>query len=209
MTLDRKSVTEMSKLIALMNASDDTSVSDAEYTNVARSSVSSGSISEAARAATSDKDKMKEILSRLNAAQDVVATKAQTNRVLMEAIDTVKTDDGVMIGHMSIVENEGHYDVYDTSLNKKIAEDLSLYDAAYGIAKLLYEGAMINDVRIKTILFQESEFSKHVNDVSIYKNNIRKTTDARKKMILEDRSNVSYQAAVSSKKIIKEIVRNS
>jgi hypothetical protein len=200
----RDEINQMSKLIALMNAGVSDEPDDIVMENYKTIDPSAG---DAIRAATSDKQSMKEILERMYSANDVVIDKAKTNRVLKEAIDTHTIENGVMIGHYSIISSDNHYDVVDTSTGKKIAEDLSLYDAAYGIAKFLYEGAMINDHRIKTILIQESDYSKYINDAALYKINM-KTSDDRKRMVLEDRYQVAYDRAKGSRKIIKDLLKD-
>ena len=94
-----------------------------------------------------------------------LAERASSDRQLREALSTVNTPTGTRVGSWEIQINEDarglkSYDVVSTVTNESIAMELSLYDAAHGIVRLLNEGYGINNSRVREILNHEADYAR-------------------------------------------------
>jgi hypothetical protein len=84
--------------------------------------------------------------------------------------------------------------------DEPIAHDLSLYESALGLTKLLNKNVGINNPRIHEILRLEDEFTRQRNDASTFKRKINrmiKEGDEFRAHIAEDRYNECKSQAIS------------
>lgn len=159
---------------------------------------------------TSDEtNQMKEILKRFyestNSSVERITERAETNPRLKEALNTKKTPAGVQVGSWEIRVHEDTpgnktYDVVNVHTNEPIAHDLSLYESALGLTKLLNKNVGINNPRIHEILRLEDEFTRQRNDASTFKRKINrmiKEGDEFRAHIAEDRYNECKSQAIS------------
>lgn len=155
-------------------------------------------------------DLMKSVLEAFNAAQANATVRAAEDPELREAMVTTRTSRGARIGSWEILENDGKiktYDIVAEGTELAIAKDLYLYDAAYGIAKALNEGAVINSTRVRSLLRLESDFAKNRDDASAFKaraKKLREQGETRKAAVAEDRLD---EAARQAKMAHEEILR--
>ena len=143
---------------------------------------------------------MKEILSRFyestnNSVERVVTEKAEQSPLLKEALNTHLTETGVQVGSWEIkvhedAPNQKTYDVTNVHTGEPIAHDLSLYESALGLTKLLNRNVGINSSRVREILELEEEFTRHRTDAAVFKRKISrmlKEGDDFRANIAEDR----------------------
>jgi hypothetical protein len=158
---------------------------------------------------TSEADHMKSILTRFyeatNSSVERIQERAETNPRLKEALATKKTPKGVQVGSWEIrVHEDGPntktYDVVNVHTNEPIAHDLSLYESALSLTKMLNKNVGINNPRIHEILRLEDEFTRQRTDASTFKRKINrmiKEGDEFRAHIAEDRYNECKTQAVS------------
>jgi hypothetical protein len=208
MTVDRKSVDDMARIMRALEGKSDTISDERMLTEgdefVAQEiapAVSTG-------VSTPDIDAMKNILLKLKEADaSAPARISEASRLdpkLAEALVTDKTDTGVRIGNWEIVINEGArgktYDVIDSS-GLMIAKDLYLYDAAYGITKRLNEGVGITDLRVRDFLKLEEDYAKNLKDAAMFKErakSLREKGENLRAAVAEDRFDASSGQALSA-----------
>jgi hypothetical protein len=143
---------------------------------------------------------MKEILSRFyestqNSVERVVTEKAEQSPLLKEALNTRLTESGVRVGSWEITVHEDApgqktYDVTNVHTNEPIAHDLSLYESALGLTKLLNRNVGINNSRVREILELEEEFTRHRTDAAVFKrkmNRMLSEGDGFRANVAEDR----------------------
>lgn len=151
---------------------------------------------------------MKSIMNAFKNATANVREDAQTDHVLMEALQTTRTDKGVRISEWEIVINEQEgragkfYDVVHDEIT--IATDLRLYEAALLLTQELNKGASITSAKVKEILSLEEDFSKNLEDAARY-GRIMKTATGEKAMIAEARFSDAKAKAIRAKEEIKRI----
>lgn len=143
---------------------------------------------------------MKEILTRFyestqDSVERVVTEKAEQSPLLKEALNTHLTESGVQVGSWEIKVHEDTpgqktYDVTNVHTGEPIAHDLSLYESALGLTKLLNRNVGINSSRIREILELEEEFTRHRTDAAVFKrkmNRMLSEGDGFRANVAEDR----------------------
>ena len=155
-------------------------------------------------------DAMRSVLEAFNAAQAKPSARAAEDPELREAIVTERTSRGARIGSWEILVNEGKiktYDIVVEGTEHAIAKDLYLYDAAYGIAKALNEGSVINSNRVRALLRLESDFAKNRDDATAFRvraKKLREQGETRKAAVAEDRlDEASRQAQMAHDEILR------
>ena len=211
MSVDAKEVSEMARLINILNSGvqfadePEISLSERLHHQTPTSSGLDPNVSE-----------MKRILEAFNGNQQNptkrLTDRAVIDRELREALVTEETSDGVRIGNWKIHVKESDtglkfFDVTNKTTNEAIAIDLTLYDAAHGIAKALNEGEGINSRRIRAILQAESDYSHYRQDAATFKRKIgiaERAGNEQKSAIMEDRfSDSLYKAKLAREKVVK------
>lgn len=129
---------------------------------------------------------------------------------LRSAMVTEEIDDGSKIGEWEIyMKQDGKRKFYDV-VNENgmvIATDLTLYEAAFGIARSLADGKPITCRAIRDILAAEGDYSKALADAIHHRHSISKNPPASRRMILEDRYDVAKERAQLARKKIEELVK--
>lgn len=178
----------------------------------------------------SDVKDMKSILERFNQATVDIAQNLAKEVIyekdfykdteLKEAIMTRPTDSGVQIGKWEIriiVEEKSNgkeqkrYSVVHNKNNMVIAEDLVLYEAAYGIVKLLNRGKTITSSDIKEILKIEDRYNELRSEALNFKRrsiNAYKQKDEKSAQIFENKFEHSKSLASMSHKQLKKLVES-
>lgn len=117
-------------------------------------------------------DDMKNILKVFGGANAVQEQVKESPR-FREAIATHKTENGVQIGSWEIKVNEDStgktYDVINIHTSEAIALDLTLYESAVGLTKLLNFHVGINDPKIKKLLALEEDYARYRQDAAVFK----------------------------------------
>ncbi len=166
---------------------------------------------------SSDQDAMKEILRRFNAgvsgnvasekmAESVARVKATApeSRPLRDALMTSKTKEGVKIGswEIKVYEEAGSksYDVVNTHTQEPIATDLSLYESAIALTKLLNFHVGITSPKIKEVLDLEDRYSRIRQEAAMFRIRMKQRNEQKdyaRAAIAEDRYQESRTEALA------------
>ena len=208
MTIDASEVSQMARMIAIMNGKP--IVNEGSKTSVASVSAHPDPAIEA----------MKSILVAFKGASaeksmgrvaETLVEDSESDRSLREAMITESVDDGARIGSWVIrMKKDGarkFYDVTGVNETTPIAADLTLYEAAYGIARALSENLPITSRMVRDILRAEEEYSAALVDAIHHKHSLSKRLDECRRPILEDRYEAAKARALVARHKIKELVR--
>lgn len=132
---------------------------------------------------------------------------------LAEAIQTERTANGVNVGRYQIMIKENlkrlagkqYYSVYNSITNDVIADDLSLYETALAVVRLLNAGKFANCKEIRKLFEQDDLYTAHKVDALMYKRRLQNTKDEMKHDIYESRYQASIDKAMLAKKQIKSL----
>jgi hypothetical protein len=133
-----------------------------------------------------------------------------------EALITQKHSESVRIGHYKIavrmdeqrVAGKQYYDVVHGVTGEKLASELSLYEAAHGLVKLLNSGNYVNHVKVRELLEAEAAYTSHRIDAIHYHKLIKRATtqmQTSKVPLYETRKAASMDKAAHAKTQVKRI----
>jgi hypothetical protein len=170
-----------------------------------------------------DIQSMKDVLEKLNRVTNEnvrhLVEEAQHDPELNEALVTKSTARGAQIGIYEIRvriqetasgKEKKWYNVVDNNTGTKIAEDLSVYEAAYGIVKYLNKGYSPLSKEIREVLSLEEKYNQYRTDAIRFK---RRAVESLKKgdgesgAIFESRYDDHKYKALSVHNKLKNIVK--
>lgn len=158
---------------------------------------------------TQDVSEMKAILQKFYEASTNVIKEAPIDKSLREALVMKKTKRGALIGNWEIVVNENgkrkYYDVIHKETSECIASELSLYEAACGLARALNEGMYINSKDVVELLRNELDYSNAVSEMIIYRRYLQKNPNGNKAGLYETRYTEAKHKAINSKSKISAL----
>lgn len=158
---------------------------------------------------------MSDVMSRLNSISNKVVDTMITEGVdypqISEALVTEKTLTGVKVGRYQILIKEDQkrlagkqfYSIYNSLTNDTIADDISLYETAITVVRLLNNGKFANCAEIRKLFEQDDAYTSHRIDALSYKRKLASITDPVKKDIFESRYQASLDRCMEAKKSIK------
>jgi len=143
-----------------------------------------------------------------------------TDPVVVEALDTHKTNAGVKIGVWEIVsrtekinlKEEKVFDVRRSTSKEIIADSISVYEAAHALVRYLNNGYTINSKEVSNVLELEESFFSCREDAKMFKIRAiqaRKRGDENKAAIMEDRFDYAKANAISTKRKLVEANKRS
>lgn len=195
-------ISDMKKLIMAMNG--DISLQEEQPRPV----IETRSIAESA--SPSDFNKIFETFGNNDIINNV---ESSTNKELREAMVTAKTDNGVRVGSWEITVEDTNglksYTVSNIHTREPIASELTLYDAAKGIASSLNEGMTINTPHIRKILNAEGAYSRARQSAADYRQTMmisESKGNTKRKAIAEDRYNEALRKAKEARLALAELV---
>ena len=153
----------------------------------------------------------KNVETGMNKVTKALVTDAKSDRPLRESLTTVSTSSGVSIGEWEIRmrKDSGRkfYDVVSNDGETLIASDITLYEAAYGIARSLSENIPITSQIVRDILRLEEEYAGALSDAIHFKHSLssRRLIESRK-AIMEDRYDAAKQRALKARSQIENLV---
>lgn len=172
---------------------------------------------------TADINAMANVLEKLNKVSNEVVNEmiveSEYNPALEMELNTVKTDNSIKIGRYQIMIKEDanrlagkqYYSIYNTRTNDVIADDLSLYETALTVVKMLNSGKFANNPEIRKLFDHDEAYTSHKQDAIRYKRSMviaERKGDFTKQAIYESRKQASIDRAMAAKKLIKTF-RNS
>lgn len=156
---------------------------------------------------------MKSIMKAFGGASAVQEQVKESPR-FREAIATHKTAQGVQIGSWEIKVNEDStgktYDVINVHTSEAIALDLTLYESAVGLTKLLNFHVGINDPKIKKLLALEEEYARYRQDAAVFKVRAKQRSqagDSFRAAVAEDRFKENRDHAIRLREEIVSYTR--
>ncbi len=203
-------VNDMAKLIAAMNAGEDSPARPAPSIIVEESAGNPfASATRAPAPVTPDTEAMGRIMSAFAAATDDVVASAENYPELKKALVTEATETGARIGSWEISSREvaGYgkcYDVNHAITHEPIARDLRLYEAALALVNAFNEGDTITSMRVKTILNVEDEYSRALTDAVQFASRM-KVTEGSSHEVAEARYSRARERALMAKKSLTAI----
>lgn len=158
---------------------------------------------------TGDVSEMKAILQRFHKAANNVVSDAPNDRPLRESLITEELPSGVRIGRWEIVANQigkkKYYDVAHAVTNERIASELLLYEAAYGLVRILNEGGKINSPDVLNLLRAEQDYAGAIHDMRLFKHHLAKSPDSPRAAIYEDRYSDAKRKAISARDRVEKL----
>ena len=208
----RSDIDSMANLIAIMNGS---STSAASKPDGLKAKASKG---------VDDIAAMKTILERFNQAGTVnsfstgvdhatvaLVEDSTRDRTLRNAMQTQQTEDGVMVGMWEIRGKTGSgrklYDVVKAGETSPIAVDLTLYEAALGLAYAMDDGLPITSKPVRALLIAEEEFANAVHDAIHAKMTLkRQTLNESRRAMVEDKYGAAVRRADGARGRVRALV---
>ena len=166
-----------------------------------------------------DIDAMASVLRALDGISTTVVDNMITESIespyINEALHTQRIERGVKIGRYQILEKEDakrmagkqFYSIYNSLTNDTIADDISLYETARAVIRLLNAGRFANSPEVRRLFEQDDTYTSHRVDALMYKRKMASTTDAAKRDIFESRYQASLDRCMAAKKLIKSILQ--
>lgn len=135
---------------------------------------------------------------------------------LQEALITESTQQGVKIGvyeiqqHVDNTRVAGHqyYSVVNKTTGETLAHELSLYEAAHGLVKLLNKGEFINSAHVRALLEAESTYTGQKIDAVRHHRHMKKANqrgDHMKAQLMESRKQASMDRAMKAKQQLRKL----
>lgn len=134
---------------------------------------------------------------------------AVSDRRLRDALVTERTSHGVKMGSWEIKVNEEgttkYYDVVNVHTKEPIANDLTLYESALALTKLLNFSVGINSPKIQEVLDLENKYARVRQDAAIFRARMKQrmaANDLTRAAIAEDRYNEARSEALALRESI-------
>jgi hypothetical protein len=166
-----------------------------------------------------DIDAMSSVLEKLKTVSNYVVnqmiTESSTHAEVAEALHTTRTDNGVKVGRYQIMiksdpkrlAGKQFYSIYNSLTNDVIADDISLYETALGVIRLLNSGKYANSHEVMKLFEHDDAYTSHRVDALIFKQKINKVSDLSKREIYESRYQASLDRCMAAKRTIKSLVK--
>jgi hypothetical protein len=207
----------MSRLLSIMEGE-----TPPPITRPANSSYSSGPVelAGAGQLTQADVNAMADVLSKLNNVTQEVVTESASNPQLRQDVNTVRNDEGVKVGNYQIMIHEDatrvagkqYYSIYNIRTNDVIASDLTLYETALSVVKLLNNGVYANNPTVRKLFEFDDYYTSHRTDAIRFKARMRKAEQQRdfaKLDMYESRYQTAVENAMNHKRNIKKIISES
>jgi hypothetical protein len=167
---------------------------------------------------TADVNAMADVLRKLNNVSDQLVgemiTESSRDPEMRTAISTVRNESGVKVGLYQIMIKEDekrlagkqYYSIYNTRTGDVIADDLSLYETAFNVVKLLNDGKYTNSHDVRKLFEYDDSYTSHRQDALRYKRGVmisNKKGDSHRAALYESRMQASMDRAMQAKKEIK------
>lgn len=167
-----------------------------------------------------DVNAMADVLSKLNNVTQEVVTESAYDPQLRQAVNTVRNEEGVKVGNYQIMIHEDdkrlagkqYYSIYNIKTNDVIANDLTLYETALSVVKLLNNGVYANNPTVRKLFEFDDYYTSHRTDAIRFKARMRKAEQQRdfdKFDLYENRYQNAVENAMNHKRNIKKIISES
>jgi hypothetical protein len=163
---------------------------------------------------------MAEVLRRLDGAvtqtSHHMVTESAGDRELKEALQTTSDHSGVKIGVYKIktdvdetrTAGKQYHSVVNSVTGDVLAHELSLYEAAHGLVRMLNSGLYINSRSVRELLEAEATYTSHRIDAIRFNRQMKKCVvagDINRAQLMETRKQSSLDKASQAKRQVKKI----
>ena len=160
---------------------------------------------------------MSDVLSKLNSITnhvvDDMITESVAHPQISEALHTQKLSNGIKVGRYQILVKEDaqrlagkqFYSIYNSLTNDTIADDISLYETALAVVRLLNKGKFANSAEVRQLFENDDAYTSHKVDAINFKRRLKTVKDAAKQDIYESRLQASMDRCMAAKKLIKTL----
>ena len=163
---------------------------------------------------------MADVLKKLNEVTSQVMTDSLTNPQLAEAVQTFKTNNTIKVGNYQIMIKEDkqrlagkqYYGIYLNDSSNVIADDITLYEVALAVVRLLNSGRYVNSTPVRRLFEVDNRYTSNKTDAIRFKRRSKSAQndmDFEKSDLFENRYQVSMNNAMQAKKEIKMIIAES
>lgn len=129
---------------------------------------------------------MKEILRRFQQGASMsvarISESEDTSHDFHTALATERTKDGVKVGswEIKVYEDQGNktYDISNVATGEPIARDLTLYESALSITKMLNKNMGINHRQVMEVLTLEDNYARARTEAALFKRKSRRMNEA-------------------------------
>ncbi|CAM6054957.1 unnamed protein product [Sphagnum tenellum] len=149
-----------------------------------------------------------------NIAAEHLVDEAEEDGPLREAMVMQPTDTGVVIGNWAIITKTESgrtlYDVMHVNESVPIATDLTIYEAARGLARALHDRISITSKPVRDLLKLEEEFANAAHDAihARYALRKQKLTES-KRALIEDKYGAAVRRAQNARSRLNALVTRS
>jgi hypothetical protein len=208
----------MARLLKIMNG--DASPSHAPVLTEHVNSHAPVELPGAGQVTSRDIQAMAQVLQKFNQAVEVthreLVRESTHDHKVAEALITERESDHVRVGSYKIsvrmdesrVAGKQYYDVIHTRTGECLAHELSLYEAAHGLVRMLNSGKYVNHPEVRELLEAEAAYTSHRIDALHYHKLWRRAQhkqDATKQDVYEARKMASLDRAAQAKARVKKI----
>ena len=216
MTVSQEEKDAMARLLAMMNGETPSPAASASQKQTISESEEVGGPGVVTQR---EINAMADVLGKLNKVTQQVMLESNGDTEARMAIRTSRTDDGVKVGEykIEIVMNERRlagkqsYRIEHTGSNTVIADDITLYEVALNVVKLLNNNTYVNDLRIRKLFEVDERYKGHRVDAMTAKIHLRKAEKVGDKFrmdMLESRYQKSIDEAMRAKHDIRKVLNN-
>ena len=164
-------------------------------------------------------DVLKRLENAVNSTSQNMIMERTHDQELNEALITDSIPQGVKVGIYKIQQQldehrmagKQYYDVVNSLTGQIVAHELSLYEAAHGLVKLLNSGKYFNSNEVRELMEAESNYTSHKIDAVRYHRMMLKSQkigDLTKSDLMETRKQASMDRAMISKRLVKKLYGN-
>jgi hypothetical protein len=151
----------------------------------------------------SDIQAMSQVLSRLDGLATELVNDPEPVQEFSQALAESRNKLGVKVGKWQIAQHEDaarlagkqYFSIYHSETNQVIANDISLYETALRVARLLNSGEYVNSVKVRELFEQDDSYTSHKIDAHRFYIRSRKSTSREQKELYENRMQASKDRA--------------
>ena len=144
-------------------------------------------------------------------------TESVTQPIVSDALQTQKIQNGVKVGRYQILVKEDaqrlagkqFYSIYNSLTNDTVADDITLYETAITVVRLLNNGKFTNSPEVRKLFEQDDAYTSHKVDAINFKRRLKTIKDVAKQDIYESRLQASMDRCMAAKKMIKALASNA
>jgi len=146
---------------------------------------------------------MSQVLSRLDELTNDMVSDPEPAQEFKQALHETRNRIGIKVGNWQIAQHEDtarlagkqYFSIYHSETQQVIANDISLYETALSVARLLNTGEYVNSVKVRELFEQDDSYTSHKIDARRFYIRSRNSTSPAQKELYENRMQASRDRA--------------